>query len=87
MNMQSTGEISEKVGVARDQRAALRQMSTEQLRQLGLRQMAYLKYGRRNGQPVFLLYGADGTELITANTVDTALEIAVEHGLDFVTVH
>lgn len=87
MDMQSTGESSKKVGLAPDPRVALRQISTEQLRHLGMCQVAYLKYGRRNSLPVFLVYGADGTTLMAVDTIDTALEAAAELGLDFVTVH
>jgi hypothetical protein len=87
MNTQSTGEASEKVEPGLNRRATLRQMSAEQLRHLGMRQVAYLKYGRRNNLPVFLLYGADGIALMALDTFDQACEAAVEHGLDFVTVH
>ena len=87
MNTQSTRETSEKVELGLNRRAALRQMSTEQLRHLGMRQVAYLKYGRRNNQPVFLLYGVDGIALLAVDTFDEAQEAAAEHGLDFVTVH
>jgi hypothetical protein len=86
MNVQSTGETSDEVELGLNQRAALRRMSTAQLRDLGMRQVAYLKYGRRNSVPVFLLYGADGIALMAVDTFDEAREAAVAHGLDFVTV-
>jgi hypothetical protein len=34
-----------------------------------------------------LLYGADGTRLVTVDTVDTAVEMVAEQGLGFVAVH
>jgi hypothetical protein len=62
-------------------------MSSEQLRYLGVREVAYLKHGTRNNAPVFVLFRADGTALMAAESIDTALEAAVERGLDFVPVH
>jgi hypothetical protein len=34
-----------------------------------------------------VLYGADGEPLTTADDVETAVEIAAEHGLKFISVH
>jgi hypothetical protein len=87
VTMPSTGNTHQTAGVVPDQRAALRQMSTEQLRHLGMRQVIYVRCGSRHGQPVFVLHGADGTVFMAVDTVDTAREAAVEHGLDFVAVH
>lgn len=87
MNLRSTDEPSAKFRVVPGQGAALRQMSSEQLRLLGMRQIAYLKHGTRNSLPVFVLYRADGTALMAVETIDTALDAAVELGLDFVSVH
>jgi len=87
MNLRSTDESSEQLRVVPDQGAALRQMSSEQLRLLGMRHIVYLKHGTRNSLPVFVLYRADGTALMAVETIDTALDAAVELGLDFVPVH
>jgi hypothetical protein len=43
---------------------ALRQMTVEQLLQLGTRQVVYLKAGMHDGEMAFVLYGADGTSLM-----------------------
>jgi hypothetical protein len=87
MNMHPIGEPSEKIGVNRDQRSALRQMTAQQLLQLGTRQVVYLKAGMHDGERLFVLYGADGSPLAVAAVVETAVEMAAEHGLAFVTVH
>jgi hypothetical protein len=87
MNLRSTDEPGETFGMVPDQTAALRQMSREQLRLFGIRQVAYLKHGTRNSVPVFVLFRADGMALMAAESIDTALEAAVELGLDFVPVH
>jgi hypothetical protein len=42
---------------------ALRQMTVEQLLQLGTRQVVYLKAGMHDGEMAFVLYGADGIYL------------------------
>jgi hypothetical protein len=36
---------------------------------------------------LFVLYGADGMPLVTADDVETAVEMAAERGLNFVPVH
>jgi hypothetical protein len=66
---------------------ALRQMTPEQLLHLGTRQVVYLRSGMCDGEPAFVLHGADGAPLVMAGDVETAVEIAVKHGLAFVTVH
>ena len=40
-----------------------------------------------DGEPAFVLHGADGAHLVTAGDVETAVEIAAKHGLAFVSVH
>jgi hypothetical protein len=87
MNMHPIGEPSEKIGVIRDQRSALRQMTAQQLLQLGTRLVVYLKAGMHDGERLFVLYGADGSPLAIADAVETAVELADERGLAFVTVH
>ena len=88
MNMHPMGESGETMIDAADQKtAALRQMSVEQLLHLGTRQVAYLKSGMRNGELLFMVYGADGTPLVMVDAVETAVEMAAQHGLGFVAVH
>jgi hypothetical protein len=67
--------------------AAVRRMTAEQLLGLGKRQVVYLKSGMHDGELAFMLYGADGTPLVMVDTVETAVEMATEHGLGFVAVH
>jgi hypothetical protein len=70
-----------------DHRSMLRQMTAEQLLYLGARQVAYLRSGMCDGEMLFVLYGADGTPLLTADDAETAIEMASERGLGFVAVH
>ena len=82
----STHRIGEIAG--RDSRTTtLRQMTPEQLLHLGTRQVVYLRSGACDGELAFMLHGADGAPLVMAGDVETAIEIAVRHGLAFVTVH
>jgi hypothetical protein len=67
--------------------AALRRISAEQLLHLGARQLGYLQSGCLDGEPVFLLCGADGTPLVVVDAVATAEELAAQHGLALVAVH
>jgi hypothetical protein len=88
MDMHPVSEPSDTwVSVGDRQVAALRQMTAEQLLQLGTRQVVYLKSGMCDGEMLFVLYGADGTPLVVAEDVETAAEMAVDCGLNFVAVH
>jgi hypothetical protein len=69
------------------QTAALRQMTVDQLLGLGTCQVVYVRAGKCDGERLFVLYGADGVPLVTADDVETVVEIAAEHGLAFVSVH
>jgi hypothetical protein len=69
------------------QTAALRQMTVDQLRDLGKCQVAYLRVGTCGGERLFVLYGADGMPLVTVYDVETVVNIAAEHGLACVSVH
>ena len=87
MNMHPMDESGKTTIVADQKAAAPRQMSVEQLLQLGTRQVAYLKCGMWNGEILFVVYGADGTPLVMVDAVETAVEMAAQHGLGFAAVH
>jgi hypothetical protein len=72
---------------AQETTASLRQITAEQLRRLGKRQVVYLKSGKRDGKQAFALYGADGSALVVVGDVEAAVEMVARHGLDFVAVH
>jgi hypothetical protein len=65
----------------------LRQMTTEQLLHLGERQVVYLRAGTCDGEMRFVLFGADGTPLVQTDAVATAVEMAAEQGLKFISIH
>ncbi len=83
MNGPSFGQTD----VIRDPRSALRQMTTQQLLHLGTHQVVYLRMDIHDGRPLFVIYGADGKLLASADTVDTAADVVAEHGLALVSVH
>jgi len=74
-------------GRARDSKSVLRWMTSEQLLDLGMNQVVYLKSGLCDGKIVFVLFDADGTPAIVADNVTAAVETAIEQGLTFVAVH
>ena len=74
-------------GRARDSKSVLRSMTSEQLLDLGMNQVVYLKSGLCDGKMVFVLFDADGTPAIVADNVTAAVETAIEQGLTFVAVH
>jgi hypothetical protein len=83
MSIHSTDTAS----VVVDQRTALRSMTTEQLRYFGAQRMVYVRCGTRDGEPVFALFGADGTRLSVVDSLDAAVALAVDNSLEFITVH
>lgn len=88
MNMYPIDEPDQTMIDAGDQTTAvLRQITAEQLLHLGTRQMVDPKSGMRDGEPAFVVYGADGIPLVVVDDVATAVEMVTEHGLGFVTVH
>jgi hypothetical protein len=62
-------------------------MTADQLLDLGTHQVVYLRAGTYKGERLVVLYGANGVPLVTVDEVDTAVEIAAAHGLEFVAVH
>jgi hypothetical protein len=87
LEMHPCSEAGAKVSVIRDGRAALRQMTSEQLLHLGMNRIAYLKFGMCDGNTLFMVYGADGIPIAVMGDVDAAVEAAAEHGLSFIAVH
>jgi hypothetical protein len=87
MSTHTSDEPRGEAGVVWDHRSTLRRMTTEQLLHLGTRQIAYLRAGLCDGELLFVLYGADGMPLLTADDAETAVEMASERGLGFVAVH
>jgi hypothetical protein len=88
MNMHPMGNPGVTLTNSQDQTiAALRHITAEQLRNLGARQVVYLKAGTCDGEEAFVVFGADGTLLVVVDNVDTAVEMVAQHGLDFVTLH
>jgi hypothetical protein len=64
-----------------------RQMTVEQLRYLGTRQVVYLKAGTCDGETAFLIYSADGTPIMMVENLETAMAMVAEQRLFIVAVH
>ncbi|HXA26078.1 MAG TPA: hypothetical protein VNW90_27670 [Acetobacteraceae bacterium] len=65
----------------------MRQMTAEQLLHLGTRQVVYLKSGIHDGELAFMLHGADGASLVAFDTIEEAVQTAVENGLRLAAIH
>ena len=65
----------------------IRHISAEQLAQLGMQQVAYVKQVMVNGAQGFAIHAADGTPMAVVEDVDTAVELVCEHGMAFAAVH
>ena len=86
MDLHPLNDIHGQARGTRDSRSA-RWMTSEQLRDLGMNQVVYLKSGMCDGKMVFVLFGADGKPAVVTDNVDAAVETAIEQGLGFVAVH
>ena len=86
MDLHPLNDIHGQARGTRDSRSA-RWMTSEQLRDLGMNQVVYLKSGMCDGKMVFVLFDADGTPAVVADNVSAAVETAIEQGLSFVAVH
>ena len=85
MELYPLNDIHGQARDTRDSRSA-RWMTSEQLLDLGLNEVVYLKSGMCDGKLVFVLFGAGGTPAVVADNVDAAVETAIEQGLSFVAV-
>lgn len=64
-----------------------RQMTSAQLRRLGMPWMVYLRRDTVDGQTAYAIYAADGTAMAVVEDVEVAVELAAAHDMTFVTVH
>jgi hypothetical protein len=62
-------------------------ITTEQLGQLGLSQIAYVKSVTVNGAAAFAIHAADGTPMAVTADRDTALAAIVQHEMHPSLVH
>ncbi len=65
----------------------IRHISTEQLAQLGLQQIAYVKPVVVNGNSAFAIHAADGTPMAIAGGLDLAVAAIVQHEMVPAQVH
>ncbi|MEJ1974687.1 MAG: DUF1150 family protein [Acetobacteraceae bacterium] len=68
-------------------RLDVRQMTPDQLQQLGLSQLAYVKPVILNGAAVFAIHGADGAPMAVVEDRDLALAAIVQHEMIPALVH
>jgi hypothetical protein len=62
-------------------------MTQNDLRELGLEEVAYVKKYKVNGKPTWVLHAADGTALAVQGDADAAVASAAHHELNLVSVH
>jgi hypothetical protein len=65
----------------------IRHISTEQLAQLGMQQIAYVKPVVVNGTVAFAIHAADGTPMAIAGGLDVAVAAIVQHEMVPAQVH
>ncbi len=65
----------------------VRRMTAEQLMQLGMAQLAYVKPVMLNGQTAFAIHAADGSPMAMAADCDLAMAAIVQHEMQPAMVH
>jgi hypothetical protein len=65
----------------------IRHLTTGQLQQLGVSQLAYVKQVEMNGAPAFAIHGADGTPMAVAGDLEIALAAIRQHEMIPTLVH
>ena len=65
----------------------VRHLSVEQLAQLGMSQLAYVKPIVMNGAPGFAIHAADGTPMAVTEDRDVAIAAIVQHEMTPALVH
>jgi hypothetical protein len=65
----------------------IRHISTEQLAQLGMQQIAYVKPVVVNGTAAFAIHAADGTPMAIAGGLEVAVAAIVQHEMVPAQVH
>jgi hypothetical protein len=62
-------------------------MSQNDLKELGLEEVGYVKPYKVNGKPAWVLHAADGTALAVQGDADGAVASARHHNIDLVALH
>jgi hypothetical protein len=65
----------------------IRHISTAQLAQLGMQQIAYVKPVVLNGEQGFAIHAADGTPMAVAGNREVAIAAVMQHEMVAVQVH
>ena len=65
----------------------IRHLSTEQLAQLGVSQIAYVKQVMMNGVPAFAIHAADGSPMAVAGDQELAVAAIRQHEMVASLVH
>jgi hypothetical protein len=65
----------------------IRHLSTAQLAQLGVSQIAYVRPATVNGEPAFAIHAADGTPMAVANNQEVALAAIRQYDMIPALVH
>ncbi len=79
--------FAEHRGAAELTSADLRLMTRNDLLQLGVPRLVYLRCGTIDGHPAYAIHAADGTAMAVVEDVEVAIELASEHDMTFVAVH
>jgi len=86
--MKTVGEaLGPAVDAVEDEKFDIRNLTQEQLMQLGMADLAYVKPVWMNGTTAFAIYAADGSPMAMAADCDMAIAAIVQHEMCPVLVH
>jgi hypothetical protein len=88
MNINAPGGESPSVPANAEQTIVdIRHLTTTQLQQLGVSQLAYVKPVEMNGTAAYAIHGADGTPMAVAGDLEVALAAIRQHEMVPALVH
>jgi len=87
MNMDANGIHRPDDQAAAPALVDIRHISTQQLAELGMQQIAYVKQVTVNGAACFAIHAADGTPMAIAGGLDVAMAAIMQHEMVPAQVH
>jgi len=85
MNTNTSNQPEDQAGVAVVM--DIRHISTAQLAQLGMQQIAYVKHVELDGERGFAIHAADGTPMAVTGDLDMAVAAILQHEMVPAQVH
>ena len=70
-----------------NQQLTFSELSTQDFLMLGIDDIAYVKKGHKDGEDIFVIHSADGSEITALESHDVAFAAVRQNGLEPLSVH